>query len=401
VLDWLVEFIDMIVEFYARLRHQGSSLGFSLLVQFAFIAGIIAVSSYWSYRRWIRIRILSSAAWAVERNLPIDSVLACLESEAWNGFWGFRYLGWRRIVSGLRERLRRGFLFAVACRPWHLFFGERRLCVLHEAERTGRLGDALRVSVRLLREEERARHDSRIILFYPFFIFVFVILFVLIIMGIVVWILPQFQVVCDDMGAEITWCRAMMRTFAFVGDVMLRYAGVLVPGLLLLALLAYFQWPFVVQRGWLHWIPGIGTLARLGAARNSCEVVCALAGQGVPLRDLLSGFTEGAWYTAYRKMGRRWSGGVERGEDFPGLVSRERLLPPAAREFIVLGIRSGDLAAGFRRASNYLASRIVFVRRVLAMLTAALFIGCCGLLIGWIATSIIGTLADLNMLVVP
>jgi type II secretory pathway component PulF len=396
VLEWIAAFIDGVIGFFQQLGRADVSLNPAALNLYIF-AGIILVSIWLAYRRWIRIRILSAVAWAVERNLPLDASLAALEAEAWNGFWGLRFLGWRRVVVDVRSRLQRGELFAGACRRWRRLFGAHRLCALAEAERAGRLGRALRATVRLLREEERARHDSKVALFYPIYMVGLLYGLIVILMGIMIWIMPQFQKIFDDLGEPALRCASLMAVSRILGQ----FGIHILLGLLVLVVLACWQRFYVAQRGWLFWIPGLGPLFRLGAARNSCEVASVLAGQGVPLKELLHGISEGVWYRPYQEMGRRWIGGVERGEDLAELVSRERLLPAASRELIALGVRSGDLEAGFRRAADGLASRIAFFRRVVTLLVGALLICLCGLLIGWFSVAIFGTLADLNMMMVP
>ena len=350
------------------------------------------------HRRWIRIRILSRLAWAVERDLPLDPLLVAFETEAWHGIKGFRFLGWRRVVTAIRERLAAGALLGDACSPHALLFGPHRLARLREAEKAGRLAHALRAEVGQLRDLERSRSALKETLTYPvYLVWLATTALMLVMVGFAtaIWIFPTFKKVMEDLGLRGTSLLDLPQSIFGPSGTGTRFA-------ILLALLGAGVVVLRLRRretlgGWLFHLPLAGTPLRLLAARDLCETLAALWGPGVPLPDAFRAVSGCARFRPVRRLAGRLADGVARGGDPAFLVARERLLPVAVREMLALGFRAGDPAAACRRAADHLAGLIEFRLRTLRVVVAAALIAGAGLLVGLLAAAVFGSIARIEM----
>jgi type II secretory pathway component PulF len=386
MMPWLEKILDLLVALPALLLN---------IAVFAFLAAVflgpplllISAPVLWGafndYRRGVRLRLFSELAWATERNLPLDPMLAALEKEAWNGLPFLRFLGWRGTVATLRDGLAEGRLLADAARPASFLLGCHRLDLLAEAEKAGRLGDALRLEAGLLREEARERHEAKEVLIYPVFLFITFLAFLCITSGVSVFILPQFAKVMADVGMKAP---SFPAPAVFLAGFLL---ATLLAGGLFLALLR------TPRPGWLFWLPLFGGFFRLSAARNFCEVLGALLGPGVPLHEALRGVSAASRYRPIRALAGRLAVQVEGGGDAATLMGHEHGLPAVARELIALGVRAGSPAHGCACAAAHLAGSLEVRRRVLRFTVAALIILAAGALVASLAATIFGALVSL------
>jgi type II secretory pathway component PulF len=270
-----------------------------------------------------------------------------------------------------------------------------RLTLLREAERTGRLDVALRSTVDLLREEDRARFEARGILIYPLYMFFLAMTFVQILTSIMIWIFPQFLKILDDLRSPPS------PSFSALADVY-RWAyhwgyGIALPAIVILVVLIIRSRGREARSGRWFLVPGLGGLFRLTATRNFCEVMGALAGQGSTLLEALRGAAGAAAYVPFRALALRWADGVERGEAFADLVARERLLPPLVREMLVLGVRAESPATAYRRAATHLGALFAFRQRVLFFVLGATIIIAAGFLVAWLGAAMFTTLTEMQL----
>ncbi len=397
--QWVRETRQLIEAFGADGHDGGLAIllaGAVLIVLFLLL--IIPVGWVLQRRRSVRLQILGEMAWAAGRNFPIDTALAPLAIEA--GRWGLldRLLfSWPALIEDVQSRVTSGMLLADACWPHRRFFGAARLSFLREAERAGRLDRALQATAEQLREEERTRYEAKETLLYPIYLFGVAVAVTYFGMGALVFVMSMMGRVLSDMGIQTVWFYAYL-----TGQIEARPPI----GLLGVVVLLCFVWMWIREGrerhpGWSFHVPGIGGVMRLHAARNFCDLLAVVAGAGMPLPAALRHVAGCARFVPYRRLAARLAEGLERGGDPAACVSRERLIPPMARELLVLGLRSGDVVSGCRFAGGNLADAIRFRRRVIRFLLGAAAVVAAGAVVLFVCMVVFGALTQIVWTMIP
>ncbi len=349
-------------------------------------------------RRNARLRILDEMAWAVERNLSLDIALAPLAMEA--GRWGrigWIVFPWQVLIDDVRGRAAAGLLLADACWPHRRFVGADRLAFLREAERAGRLGEALRAEVARLRSDACDRFEAKETLLYPVYLFGLIVAITYLGMGVLTFVLASMERGLQDMGIRGEGLYDGMRSVVATHPPL---------GLLLVLALLVLFWSWLRSGreshggGWLF-VPGIGGVMRLQAARDFCESLAVLSSSGVPLPAALRDAARCARFVPYRRLAERLAEGLDRGEGAPDLIARERLFPRMVRELIVLGVRSGEPAAGCRFASRHLEAVLRVRRRTLRFVLGAVVLVAAGGVVLVFCSVVFGSLAQMQLQLLP
>lgn len=302
-----------------------------------------------------------------------------------------------RILESLQDRVRGGATFSAALEEQEGQFPRLYVNMVRAGEASGALEAVL---VRLADYLERTAELKETItsaLVYPA-----ILLFVagMSVILLLVFVVPQFTVLFDDMGATLP---LPTRIVIAVGDVFRYYWWAMLAAVALIALAVerWLQDPEVRTRvdHRLLALPLFGDLIWKLETARLCHTLSTLLKNGLPLLNALNLSRE---VVANRKLSGLLEEAAEDLKHGRGLaepIARRAILPQMALQMIRVGEESGSLDSMLAKVAEiYDKETQASVKRLLILLEPALIIGL-GIVVAGIIISIIVPILGANELV--
>jgi type II secretory pathway component PulF len=300
----------------------------------------------------------------------------------------------RAAVQDVRERVERGDTLSTALAEHSRFFTPLYVGLVRAGERSGDLDSAFsRLAVQLERDEQlRGRVLSSAI--YPLILATAGTAAVLILMF---FVLPQFVGLLQGSGATLPrstatmmWISATLRRFWFV---------VLLVPVTIAMVAAWVQTTDEGKRAWARFllaVPMVRTLRQYALAARFARLVGVLLGGGAPLLTALDDTVESLADPIARDDTVRVRTRVREGISLRAAVAEGTLYPPLLAQLIGVGEDAGELRAFLLKAADIFEERTERATQRLATLAEPAMIVVFGVIVAFIALSLLQAIYGIN-----
>jgi type IV pilus assembly protein PilC len=264
----------------------------------------------------------------------------------------------REVLADMQRRLRAGSSFGDAISAQIKVFPGYYIAVVHAAELTGHLDDALDELSGYMEREVAARRELKSALTYPVIVFCLAIVAVIIMSA---YVLPKFKGFYTGLGAHLPLPTRMLLNFTdFMGHWWL---------LILVVLVAIVLTGIGVLGGargktrrdtLLLKIPAIGPLVKLAAIERFCRVLAALVHTGVSLPDAVQVSADSTNNRVFQNKLATVREAMMRGEGLARPITASGMFPPAARQMIRVGESTGSLDTQLHNAALFYERELSF-----------------------------------------
>lgn len=300
----------------------------------------------------------------------------------------------KAVADGLLDDVRGGKALseAFAARP-EIFpapFPE----IAQAGETGGALGQALSDLADARERREAVEASIKGALYYPAFLLTGALLAIVVIM---VFVIPRFENLLDQIGAETPGPAAMV--FA-ASDAVVTFG----PFILLVLLLAFLGLRVMLARPamrervdrWMLNLPAVGNAMRTVIAARFCRVLALLLRNGISAAPALqlSARAAGNLWAVHRLTGALAE--VRAGSGFSDRIEASDVLPALAAELLSVGEETGDLGAAAGRLATYYETRFENGAKAVSRLIEPAVIVLTALVIGVMVLSILSALVSVN-----
>lgn len=291
------------------------------------------------------------------------------------------------IIRDLKERIEAGQSFSQSLAEHPQVFGELYINMVAAAEVSGSLSDMLQKLAEYLDSEAETRSQVKGAMVYPIIIAVMAVFTTVFLLC---FVLPRFTAIFAGKEHLLpTPTKALMASSAFLRG----YWYFILPAL---AALAWAFWHFVgTTTGRLWWdktklrLPLLRTLCRSLYISRSLHTMGVLIRAGVPILSTLSITAQIAGNALFKNM---WLGvheEVREGKKIASSLAIYNLMPSSVVQMIRSGEDSGTMGDVLSDVSSYYARELKTVIKTVTSMIEPIMIVCMGVLVGFIAMSII------------
>jgi type IV pilus assembly protein PilC len=293
----------------------------------------------------------------------------------------------RDVISDLKKRIESGQSFSQALAEHPDVFSNLYINMVAAAEVSGSLSDMLQKLAEYLDQEAETRSQVRGAMVYPIIIAVMA---VTVTVFLLCFVLPRFTAIFAGKEHLLPIPTIiLMAASSFLRN----YWFLILPGIV--ASIWGF-WHYINTRsGRLQWdktkltLPLIKTLCRSLYITRSLHTMGVLTRAGVPILNTISITAHIAGNVLYKQM---WLGvyeEVRQGKKIASSLIRYGLMPSSVVQMIRSGEDSGNIGDVLRDVSSYYARELKTVIKMVTSMIEPIMIVVMGVLVGFIATSII------------
>lgn len=293
----------------------------------------------------------------------------------------------RVVIHDLKMRIEEGNSFSQALAEHPQVFSNLYVNMVAAAEASGSLSDMLQKLAEYLDEEAETRSQVKSAMVYPIIIAVMA---VSVTVFLLCFVLPRFTAIFRGKEHLLpTPTIALMTTSAFLRH----WWYVIIP---CVGASFWGFWYFVnTTTGRLWWdrtkliLPLIRTLCRSLYITRSLHTMGVLTRAGVPILNTISITAHISGNSLYKDM---WLGvyeEVRQGKKIASSLSRSTLMPASVVQMIRSGEESGNMADVLRDIASFYARELKAVIKAVTSMIEPIMICVMGLLVGFIAMSII------------
>ncbi len=302
-----------------------------------------------------------------------------------------------RVLADVQERVRGGASFSAALEAQDGQFETLYINMVRAGEAGGALNEVLGRLADYLERSAELRGSIKSALIYPSILLVVAGLSVVLLL---VFVVPQFTTLFDDMGAALPWStRIVVGAGDFLRDF---WWGLLV----LIAAIAVLIERWLQDEDHRRWfdrqlmrLPLFGDLIWKMETARFCHTLSTLLNNGLPL---LSGLNLARQVIGNRTLSDGLiavSEELKHGRGIAGPLTNHRVLPQLALQMIRVGEESGALDAMLAKVADIFDRETrSSVQRMLTLLEPALIIGL-GVMVAGIIISILMAILGANELV--
>lgn len=306
-------------------------------------------------------------------------------------------LKFKAVVTDLKNRIEAGQSFSQALAEHSNVFSDLYINMVGAAEISGSLSDMLQKLAEYLDSEAETRSQVRGAMVYPIII---ALMAVSVTVFLLCFVLPRFTAIFAGKEHLLPApTKALMASSAFLRG----YWYFVVPGI---GAMFWVFWYFIGTPGGRQWwdraklvLPLIKTLCQSLYITRSMHTMSVLTRAGVPILNTLAITGQIAGNTLYKRM---WLGvheEVRQGKKIASSLSQYGLMPSNVVQMIRSGEESGTMADVLRDISNYYARELKSVIKTVTSMIEPIMICVMGVLVGFIAMSIILPIFKMSSLV--
>jgi type IV pilus assembly protein PilC len=291
------------------------------------------------------------------------------------------------VISDLKGRIEEGQSFSQALSEHPQVFSNLYINMVAAAEISGSLSDMLQKLAEYLDQESETRSQVRSAMVYPVIIATMAIAVTIFLLC---FVLPRFTAIFA--GKEHLLPRPT--TVLMASSAFLRHYWILIVPAIGAALWGF--WHFInTTSGRLWWdktklsLPLIKTLCRSLYITRSLHTMGVLTRAGVPILNTISITAQISGNVLYKNMWHSVHEEVRQGKKIASSIAHYSLMPSNVVQMIRSGEDSGNLSDVLRDISNYYARELKTVIKAVTSMIEPIMIVMMGILVGFIAMSII------------
>jgi len=301
------------------------------------------------------------------------------------------------VITDLKNRIEAGQSFSQALCEHPQVFSDLYINMVGAAEISGSLSGMLDKLAEYLDSEAETRSQIRGAMVYPIIIAVMA---VSVTVFLLCFVLPRFTAIFAGKEHLLpTPTKVLMASSAFMRG----YWYFIIPAV---AAMFWAFWYFIGTAGGRQWwdkmkltLPLIKTLCESLYITRSMHTMGVLTKAGVPVLNTLAITAQIAGNTLYKNMWLSVHEEVRQGRKIASSLSQYNLMPNNVVQMIRSGEDSGAMADVLRDVSNYYARELKTVIKAVTSMIEPIMIVCMGVLVGFIAMSIILPIFKMSSLV--
>ena len=303
----------------------------------------------------------------------------------------------KAVITDLKNRIEAGQSFSQALAEHQHVFSDLYINMVGAAEISGSLSDMLQKLAEYLDSEAETRSQVKGAMVYPIIIAVMAI-------GVTIFllcfVLPRFTAIFAGKEHLLPApTKALMASSAFLRG----YWYFILPSI---GAMFWGFWYFIGTPGGRQWwdraklaIPLIKTLCESLYITRSMHTMSVLTKAGVPILNTLAITAQISGNTLYKRMWLAVHEEVRQGKKIASSLNQYSLMPSNVVQMIRSGEDSGTMADVLRDVSNFYARELKTIIKTVTSMIEPIMIVLMGVLVGFIAMSIILPIFRMSSLV--
>lgn len=288
----------------------------------------------------------------------------------------------------LREHIKAGDSFFQAISRYPEVFDPVYQSLVQAGEVSGHLGEILERLALFLEKDMKLRRTAKAAMSYPIVVFVFC---VLISLGLIVFIFPQFIDLFEGLDVAMPWPTRLM--IGLVNTIRNPFVVMLLAGLFGLSLAflnRYVQSPVGKRQyhQFLLTMPVMGSIRRKIAISRFCRTFATLFASGVPILRSLEVVSEVSGNVLIDEAVLRVRESVRYGSSISAPLEESALFPPMVTGMIQIGEQSGYLHKMLAKVADYYEMEVEVALLSLAKLLEPFLICVMGVIVGFVLIAI-------------
>lgn len=302
------------------------------------------------------------------------------------------------IISDIATNVEGGETFSDALLAYPRVFPELYVSMVRSGEASGELDGVLVQLADFLESSAELKRRVKGAMTYPVAAFSII---VLISAGLIVFVVPQFQKIFNDMGATLPAPTLLLITMS----TWLRSWKVLIlVGIGVAAVVAYRMYNatesgrYNIDAMKLR-LPIFGMLMRKVSTSRFTGTLATLTRSGVPILQALEIVESTSGNRVFAKVIREAAEGVRNGESLAEPLARSGEYPPMVTRMIAVGEKTGALEQMLFKISEFYDSEVRAMVDSLTSLLEPILIVCMGLVVGGIIIALFLPIMNLSQIV--
>ncbi len=319
----------------------------------------------------------------IESGIPILTALRLLEDQAPSA-------AMKKVIAGLARELQGGSSFSQALARYPRAFSNTYCQLIKASELSGNFEAALRQAAGYLEKEVAAMQKVTRAMIYPAVVLLLA-LGVAIMLTVVV--LPSLTRLFTSLGGELPW---MTRLLVGVGGFFIRYEFYLLGGLAVLVILffGFMKLPSgkVIMDRLAFKIPVIRNITIQRSLYRFCQTTSVLLKAGLPLPQIMNVVTGTVENAVIRRALVEVRGKLVQGRGLSQSIATIALFPQLLVEMVVVGETAGNLDTTLETMADFYEQRVEQRIQALISIIEPALIVVVGLVVAFIAVSMISPL---------
>jgi type IV pilus assembly protein PilC len=319
----------------------------------------------------------------IKAGIPILDALQVIQEE-------MASKGLQEVLDDIVVQLKGGATFATAAAAHPHAFPPFYLGILQSAEMTGRLDTVLDQLSDYIDRDLEARSKVKSAMTYPLIIMAMSVVVVVILVG---FVLPRFEVFFDGLGAELPLPTRMLlglssfitgNWYFIVGGLALALAGVLLG--LRTAKGKRLRDQLLLK------VPVLGDVMHHVVLERFCRILSSMMTAGVPLPEALKVTSEASSNAVYREGIDTAREAMMRGEGLAQPLADTGLFPASARQMFKVGESTGTLDDQLSTAATFFERELDYkIKRLTSLFEPAILV-VVGLVVGFVAIALVSAM---------
>ncbi|MDX1690534.1 MAG: type II secretion system F family protein [Acidimicrobiia bacterium] len=311
----------------------------------------------------------------VNSGLTLIRVLSILEAQTENEALS-------DVIADVRGRVERGTALSTALEAHPDVFGHLYVSMVQAGEVGGALDETLMRLADTLEANVRLRGKVKSAMAYPVVVLV---LIVAIVSGMLLFVVPIFERMYDDLGGTLPAPTQMLITISGILTTFWWIGGLMTVG----GVYAFKKWK-VTEDGARQWdrfklkVPIFGGLVQKVAISRFTRTLSVLSRTGVPVLQALDIVAQTAGNALVAEAVRDVQGSVKGGESLAGPLERHEVFPPMVTQMMAVGEETGELDTMLAKVSDFYDNEVDDTVNALTSLIEPMLIIVMGIAVGGI-----------------
>src|SRR3989339_312431 len=294
--------------------------------------------------------------------------------------------GLKLVLGEVIEKVRSGSDFSEAITSYPRVFSKIYVNMIKAGEASGQLDVILIRLAEFLESAEALKREIKSAMTYPV---ISLSLIVLIVVGLMVFIIPQFEKIFTGLGIDLPLPTKVLMMMSLI---MKSYYWAWVPGII--GLIVGFMALIKTNKGeyYYNWaslkMPVFGDLFMKVAVSRFARTFSTLIKSGVPILGALEIVASTSGNRLIENAINDAKENVRKGETLSEPLSRSKLFPPMVTRMIGIGEKSGALESLLEKISEFYDQQVEAAVAGLTSMIEPLMIGMMGVIVGGIVIAI-------------
>jgi type IV pilus assembly protein PilC len=299
------------------------------------------------------------------------------------------------ILEHFYELVENGQLLSVGMKRHPKVFPEMIIATVEVGENTGMLADTLGHLAEILKAQKRLRSKVISALMYPSIVLIAV---VVVSLFLALFVFPQMVVIFEGSNVNLPFILVAVQ---FLNETIRAYGWFILAGLIGVVVLVRYFFTLKKPRLWLHTVilkmPVAGNIIKELSITRFAGNLNVLLSAGLAIVESLRIVAKTVNNDRYRKVVLEMSSELEKGVSLhESMAARPDLFPSITIQLCQVGETTGELENILKKISEYYEERVSAVLANLSMIIEPALLIIVGLVVGFIAVSVISPLYELT-----